>query len=250
MSSASRIASASCTEGPRRTARGGRGWTISRKRSLTDWRLTASKELVDPVERAAPRGCPWPARLPARIRRGRSAPARERSWRECGVSGPRGARRSPAPDGRSRAPVRVVEPRVHVRQEGADAPTPTVVVQPLGQRLGLAQHAPAHAGIRRAASVPVAARDGSRRPAPESADSPAAARAHRGPDRTTPEHPEAPSARPPRHPRAGDSPRPSPTIRRGARGGRAVRSARRPIVGGTPSCGRQPAVSSTSATAR
>ena len=35
--------------------------------------------------------------------------------------------------------VRLVEPRVDVRHEGADPPAPAVVVQPLGQRLGLAQ---------------------------------------------------------------------------------------------------------------
>ena len=163
-------------------------------------RLAASKELVDPVgrqRREVVRGQLDHSRVFAavvvrlrEIGRGENAESQV-------PEAPGDLQRAPAAHERL---VRLVEPRVDVRHEGADAPAPA-------RRRSTARPAPrpraaarAPAGTRRAGSAPAAARGESRRPAPVWTDSPAAARGHRGPGQSTPERPEAPTARPPSSP--------------------------------------------------
>ena len=187
-----------------------------------------SELLVEPGRRATPRGYRWPARPPARTRPGSNAPARDRSWSGCGVASPRGARQSPAPG----SPVTSASSSspssewTFVRNS-ADPASAAVVVQPLGEALGLAQalqHPPEFAELDQHCTV---ARGESRRPAPAWTGSPAAPRGHPAPARTSPAPPGAPTARPPCFRPAGDSAPPSPAARPAGRDGRAARCVRR-----------------------
>ena len=93
--------------------------------------------------------------------------------------------------------VQLAEQRVDVRHESADPASPAVVVQPLGEGLGLAQALQHPPDFTELASAPAAARGGSRRPAPAWTGSPAAPRGRPAPARTRPGRPGAPTARPP-----------------------------------------------------
>ena len=54
----------------------------SDRRPMAAWEARKTRR---PSRRAAPRGCRWPARPPARTRPGSNAPARDRSWPGCGA---------------------------------------------------------------------------------------------------------------------------------------------------------------------
>ena len=139
MTSASRISSASCGGASANRPRWARH-TISRERSLTDGRLSVPQELVDPVGRQRRQVGRGQLDRPRVLTAHRSAPARESSWRGCAGAGPRGVPQSPATRGHARVPRPDRRAGCACLQEDADPTAPAVVVQPLGQRLGLAQH--------------------------------------------------------------------------------------------------------------
>ena len=101
--SASRIASASYSAASANRPSSARLMT-SQVAIVDRWRCSKSERLVDPVggqrREVAGGQLDHPLVLAPEV----DAPARDSSWRGCGVSSPRGARRSPARGCRSRAP--------------------------------------------------------------------------------------------------------------------------------------------------
>src|SRR5208282_5370974 len=179
------------------------------------------------IQRAAPRGSRWLSRSRARIRPYGSTPARDRAWREYEAANPRGARRSPAREYRSKQlrPARreLTGPSSSNRRPVRAGDRPATVRRWPRPRGG----ARSSDGLSRAGAERVAARGEPRRLAPMRPEYPAAPREHSEPVRTKPGRLLPPIARPLLLRPAGGNARPSPAARSGRRDGRAARPVRR-----------------------